>query len=141
MREAILQLEESKIREVANAGMGRSDVLAFWFGESDEVTPDFIRQAAITSLQQGETFYAHNLGLPELRKAIVETLLHQTNLWTVRKKALAGFSDPNVILIAALFVAVAAAGVVRLTGGHLDAVTWAGLMRSGGYALATRLRP
>src|SRR5688572_15842456 len=26
------------------------------------------------------------------RKAIVETLLHQTNLWTVRKKALAGFS-------------------------------------------------
>jgi hypothetical protein len=27
------------IREVANAGLGRSDVLAFWFGESDEVTP------------------------------------------------------------------------------------------------------
>ncbi len=26
------------------------------------------------------------------RKATVETLLHQTNLWTVRKKALAGFS-------------------------------------------------
>jgi hypothetical protein len=49
---AILNLEESKIREVANAGMGRSDVLAFWFGESDEVTPDFIRQAAIESLQR-----------------------------------------------------------------------------------------
>lgn len=70
MRQAILNLEESKIREVANAGMGRSDVLAFWFGESDEVTPDFIRQAAIDSLQQGETFYAHNLGLPALREAI-----------------------------------------------------------------------
>ncbi len=47
-----------------------SDVLAFWFGESDEVTPDFIRQAAIESLQRGETFYAHNLGLPELREAV-----------------------------------------------------------------------
>jgi aspartate/methionine/tyrosine aminotransferase len=70
MRQTILQLEESRIREVANAGMGRSDVLAFWFGESDEVTPDFIRQAAIDSLQQGETFYAHNLGLPALREAI-----------------------------------------------------------------------
>src|SRR6476661_3350609 len=70
MRQAILNLEESKIREVANAGMGRSDVLAFWFGESDEVTPDFIRQAAIESLQKGETFYAHNLGLPELREAV-----------------------------------------------------------------------
>lgn len=70
MRQTVLSLEESKIREVANAGMGRGDVLAFWFGESDEVTPEFIRQAAIASLQAGETFYAHNLGLPELREAI-----------------------------------------------------------------------
>lgn len=70
MRPTILQLEESKIREVANAGLGRSDVLAFWFGESDEPTPDFIRQAAVDSLARGETFYAHNLGLPALRDAI-----------------------------------------------------------------------
>ncbi|HEY0885203.1 MAG TPA: pyridoxal phosphate-dependent aminotransferase [Ramlibacter sp.] len=70
MRQAIQNLEESKIREVANAGLGRSDVLAFWFGESDEVTPGFIREAAIESLRQGETFYAHNLGLAELRDAV-----------------------------------------------------------------------
>jgi aspartate/methionine/tyrosine aminotransferase len=78
MRQAIQNLEESKIREVANAGIGRSDVLAFWFGESDEVTPEFIRQAAIESLQAGETFYAHNLGLPELREAVAAytTQLH-----------------------------------------------------------------
>jgi len=70
MRAAIQNLEASKIREVANAGMGRSDVLPFWFGESDEVTPAFIREAAIASLQQGETFYSHNLGLPQLREAV-----------------------------------------------------------------------
>ena len=70
MRTIIENLQESKIREVANAGLGRDDVLAFWFGESDEVTPDFIRQAAIESLQRGETFYTHNLGMPELRDAI-----------------------------------------------------------------------
>ena len=70
MRQAVLNLEESMIRQVANAGIGRSDVLKFWFGESDEVTPQFIRDAAIASVQQGETFYAHNLGLPELREAI-----------------------------------------------------------------------
>ena len=74
MRSAILNLEASKIREVANAGLGRTDVLAFWFGESDEVTPDFIRQAAMDSLQKGETFYAHNLGLPSLRDAIARTM-------------------------------------------------------------------
>ena len=70
MRKAVLNLEESMIRQVANAGMGRTDVLKFWFGESDEATPGFIRDAAIASLQLGETFYAHNLGLPELRDAI-----------------------------------------------------------------------
>lgn len=70
MRSVIEQLEESRIREVANEGLGRPDVLKFWFGESDEVTPAFIREAAVASLQLGETFYAHNLGLPELRQAI-----------------------------------------------------------------------
>jgi len=78
MRQTVLNLEASRIREVANAGLGRDDVLAFWFGESDEVTPDFIREAAIESLRAGETFYAHNLGLPELREAIAAytTRLH-----------------------------------------------------------------
>ncbi|HNE59212.1 MAG TPA: pyridoxal phosphate-dependent aminotransferase [Ottowia sp.] len=70
MRQAVLNLEESKIREVANAGMGRADVLPFWFGESDEVTPEAVRAAGIASLQAGETFYSHNLGLPELREAV-----------------------------------------------------------------------
>jgi aspartate/methionine/tyrosine aminotransferase len=70
MRSIVRHLQESRIREVANAGLGRDDVLPFWFGESDEVTPDVIRQAAIASLERGETFYAHNLGLVELRAAI-----------------------------------------------------------------------
>ena len=70
MREAIKDLPGSKIREVANAGLGRNDVLPFWFGESDEVTPAHIRQAAADSLARGETFYSHNLGLIELREAI-----------------------------------------------------------------------
>ena len=70
MRQAVLNLEASQIREVANAGLGRTDVLPFWFGESDEVTPEGVRAAGIASLQGGETFYSHNLGLPELREAV-----------------------------------------------------------------------
>jgi aspartate/methionine/tyrosine aminotransferase len=76
MRTVIQNLEESKIREVANAGLGREGVLPFWFGESDEVTPEFIRQAAIVSLQRGETFYSHNLGLPALRESIAAYASH-----------------------------------------------------------------
>ena len=50
------------IREVANAGLGREDVLAFWFGEGDQPTPAFIREAASQALVEGHTFYTHNLG-------------------------------------------------------------------------------
>ncbi len=72
-------MRTSRIREVANAGMGRKDMVAFWFGEPDEVTPEFIRQAAIDALGAGETFYTQNLGIPRLREAIANylTRLHR----------------------------------------------------------------
>jgi aspartate/methionine/tyrosine aminotransferase len=68
-RPQVLALRSSKIREVANAAMGRPDVLPFWFGESDQPTPEAIRQAAIAALQEGRTFYSHNLGQAGLRSA------------------------------------------------------------------------
>jgi aspartate/methionine/tyrosine aminotransferase len=70
MREAVVAMQSSRIREVANAALKNPDVLAFWFGESDEVTPLAVREAAARSLERGETFYGHNLGLPELRDAL-----------------------------------------------------------------------
>ncbi|MBS0324913.1 MAG: pyridoxal phosphate-dependent aminotransferase [Proteobacteria bacterium] len=78
-RRAVAALVTSKIREIANAGLDAGDVLAFWFGEPDEVTPQFIRQAAGEALAAGETFYTHNLGLGELRAAIAAYVsrLHQ----------------------------------------------------------------
>jgi aspartate/methionine/tyrosine aminotransferase len=69
-RPAVRALEASRIRDIANAGMHDPDVLAFWFGEPDQVTPAFIRDAAVASLARGETFYSQNLGIPELRQAI-----------------------------------------------------------------------
>jgi len=64
----------SLIRDLANSAFGRADVLPFWFGESDQPTPSFIREAAIASLQAGETFYSENLGRPYLRQAISDYL-------------------------------------------------------------------
>src|SRR5262245_16690812 len=69
-RPAVQSLRGSKIREVANAGFGDPDVLPFWFGEPDEVTPEFIREAAIAALRAGDTFYTHNLGIAPLREAL-----------------------------------------------------------------------
>jgi aspartate/methionine/tyrosine aminotransferase len=69
-RGAVRALVASEIREVANAGLGDPDILPFWFGEPDEVTPAYIRDAAVASLAAGETFYTQNFGIPELREAI-----------------------------------------------------------------------
>ena len=70
MRDTVVAMQSSRIREVANAALKNPDVLAFWFGESDEVTPAAVREAAARSLERGETFYGHNLGLIELREAL-----------------------------------------------------------------------
>ncbi|WP_396330359.1 pyridoxal phosphate-dependent aminotransferase [Burkholderia anthina] len=69
-RSAVQGLRASLIRDVANAGFGVPDVLPFWFGESDRVTPAFIRDAAAAALRDGATFYTHNLGTASLRDAI-----------------------------------------------------------------------
>ena len=105
-RDTVMNLEESRIREVANAGMGQSDVLAFWFGESDEPTPDIVRQAAIASLQAGETFYSHNLGLPELREAVAQYMqgLHGPAIGPERVAITSGGVNALMLAFQALIV-------------------------------------
>ena len=39
-------------------------------GEGDKPTPDFICDAAVASLREGETFYTYQRGIPELREAL-----------------------------------------------------------------------
>ncbi|MGE4239853.1 pyridoxal phosphate-dependent aminotransferase [Ramlibacter sp.] len=73
-RPEVAALRSSKIREVANAALGRPDVLPFWFGEPDEPTPEHVRRAASAALDARQTFYAQTLGVPALREAIVAYL-------------------------------------------------------------------
>ncbi len=54
-------------------------MLAFWVGEPDEPTPEFIRKAGMDSIAAGETFYTYNLGIPSIRQALADyvTRLHE----------------------------------------------------------------
>lgn len=85
-RPQVQALRASKIREVANAALGRADVLPFWFGESDLPTPAFIREAAAAAVLSGQTFYTHNLGRPDLRAALAAYLqrLHGVEVGAAR---------------------------------------------------------
>ena len=63
-------MPHSRIRELAEIAMAMDGVLKLYFGESNQPTPDFIKQAAIQALADGYTFYSENAGLPSLRRAI-----------------------------------------------------------------------
>jgi aspartate/methionine/tyrosine aminotransferase len=60
----------SGIREVMAYGQGRLDLIPLWAGESELVTPKFIRNAANQALADGETFYSSHYGIPDLREAL-----------------------------------------------------------------------
>ena len=74
VRQRVLDIPNSLIREVANPNLGRDDVIPLWFGESDLTTPGFIREAAKAALDAGQTFYGQNEGDPALRQALATYL-------------------------------------------------------------------
>jgi aspartate/methionine/tyrosine aminotransferase len=72
LRPNIAGLPSSKIREIADAGIGRADLIPLWFGEPDTPTPPFICNAAACALAAGDTFYQPNAGIQELRAILAE---------------------------------------------------------------------
>jgi aspartate/methionine/tyrosine aminotransferase len=98
-RAPVRALAASKIRELVNEGLGKPDVLPFWVGEPDEPTPDFIRRAGIDSIAAGETYYSHNLGIPELREALAVYLsrLHRP---TAPGEVAAASAGVNALMLA-----------------------------------------
>jgi aminotransferase len=60
----------SGIRDFFELVQGREDVISLGVGEPDFATPWHIREAAIYSLEKGQTSYTSNLGLMKLRKLI-----------------------------------------------------------------------
>jgi len=114
-RAAISTLAASRIREIANAGMGRNDIATFWFGESDLPTPEFIIEAARNALAEQKTFYTQNLGRPDLRAAIAaySTQLHGTGI-DMERIGVTG-SGVSALMLAAQLVVSPADRVIVVT--------------------------
>jgi len=70
IRPAIRNLAANGIAQVAGLGLGDPDIVPLWFGESDLVTPKFIRDAAKQALDEGKTFYSGQRGILPLREAL-----------------------------------------------------------------------
>lgn len=75
----VQNIPRSGIRDFFELVVGRDDVISLGVGEPDFSTPWHIREAAIFSLEKGQTSYTSNLGLLSLRQEIsdyVEGLFH-----------------------------------------------------------------
>ncbi len=63
-------IPRSGIRDFFELVQGRDDVISLGVGEPDFSAPWHIREAAIFSLEKGQTSYTSNLGMPALRESI-----------------------------------------------------------------------
>jgi len=80
IRPTILNLKPNGIAAVSKLALGEPDLIALWFGETDLVTPAFIRDAAKQALDEGRTFYTNARGITPLREAIRD--FHRRTLGT-----------------------------------------------------------
>lgn len=103
-RSDVRALRASSIREVANAGMGRSDVLPFWFGEPDEATPGFVEAAAIAAIGAHQTRYTQTLGTPELREALAAYVTRLHGPMTADRIAVTSGGTPALMIAMQAFV-------------------------------------
>ena len=70
LRRVIVDLPLQKIVGVATYAANFDDVIPLWYGESDVVTAEPIREAAVAALRAGRTFYPDKSGVPALRQAL-----------------------------------------------------------------------
>ena len=70
IRPLIENLELSGIGKIAHGALEDPEVIPLWFGESDLVTPAFVRDAAKRALDGGKTFYSYTRGHTPVREAL-----------------------------------------------------------------------
>jgi aminotransferase len=66
----VSQITPSGIRRFFDLVASMEEVISLGVGEPDFATPWHIREAAIYSLEKGQTMYTSNLGMPELRQEL-----------------------------------------------------------------------
>lgn len=80
LSEMLKDIKPSGIRKFFDLLADMGDVTALTVGQPDFVTPWHIREAAIQSLERGQTYYTSNSGLPELRLEVTRYMKRRFDL-------------------------------------------------------------
>lgn len=84
----------AKARELKAQGR---DIISLGAGEPDFDTPDHIKQAAITAIQNGQTKYTDVDGTPALKDAIIAKFKRENNLTYTRDQITVGTGGKQVL--------------------------------------------
>lgn len=80
LSDKVQKLKPSGIRRFFSLAADMPECISLGVGEPDFVTPWKIRDAGITSLERGKTWYTANAGMNELRDEIAKYMLRRFNL-------------------------------------------------------------
>ena len=88
LSKSVIGIKETPIMEIANFGRAYSketgkEVLAAWFGEGNKPTKNIIYNETIKSLNNGNTFYTYQNGLPKIREALSNYMNNVFDLDTI----------------------------------------------------------
>lgn len=84
----------TKAKELKAAGR---DVIGLGAGEPDFDTPDFVKDAAIKAIKEGQTKYTAVDGTPELKDAIIAKFKRDNNLEYTREQITVGTGGKQVL--------------------------------------------
>lgn len=74
LSQSVLRAPASGIRKIFNLAMETPGCIRFIVGEPDFTTPDSIAEAGMEPIRHGQMRYTPNAGIPELRRAIAESV-------------------------------------------------------------------
>jgi len=101
----VTAIPPSGIRKFFDVVKAMPDAISLGVGEPDFVTPWNIREAAMYSLEQGQTQYTSNAGMPELRQAIARYLKNRFSVeydWAKEMLITVGASEGIDLVMRAL---------------------------------------
>lgn len=77
---SLSRISLSEIQKFFELAQKTANVISFGIGEPDFDTPQVIKTAACTAMEQGYTHYTPNMGYPDLRQAIADKMRQENDV-------------------------------------------------------------
>ena len=99
VQEHILRIPLDNISTLAKNAFGDPSIIPLWFGEGDRPAPAFIGAAMKRAIDDGQVFYTHQNGIPELRQALADYLTGLNRAPVTPDRITVTFSGMNAIML------------------------------------------